>query len=592
MPKDSADKLITHENIRACLKRILTSQTFSRANQLARFLQYAVENTLDESFSELKEHRIGVAVYDRQPSYLPNQDSIVRTEATRLRKKLKEYYSSEGKNDLLVISIEQGGYAASFTANSGASGSAGADASVHSEQRGVAIAVLPFDDLSGRPEGAACARGITEELIHALMNTEGCRVAATNAVAPFLSQAVDVRALAEKLSLQIVIEGTVRLEENRLRVSSRVVNADGFQLWSQRFDVASEQPTAFAIQEQIASAMVSRVSPQLSHVRQLKGTVNQVDLETYTGILTGYSLLDLGTTAGRASALAKFKELAVRFPNSARAFCGVVQCLVEMTLRSELSAKHGIDDATKAMESANSLDAEMFESYDSTALTHFIKWEWQKAIQVFQAGISLGPHPPTYRDYAALLCVLDRFAEAEQHLKLAQKIDPFSNRQKLASTRLYFLSRQYDKVIDYSQSQQMFGGLSDESLLYDALARIQLQRFDEAKTIARACKGDTAAEPFAASLVAEVLFASGEAAEASAILEDLKRLPQEMQLSSCRRSLISMSKGDFTDAIACLDEAYEAREPGLIWIKVDPRYDAIRSTKEFGKIVDAIFPHE
>jgi TolB-like protein/Tfp pilus assembly protein PilF len=590
VPQDSVNEVLTDNNIRAALKRVLKSSTFSRANQLARFLQFSVENTLAGNHNKLKEHHIGVEVYDRKESYAQSQDSIVRTEANRLRKKLKEYYSAEGKKDSVVITIEQGSYVASFSSNNGDESAIEQSSGIQSELRGVAIAVLPFEDLSGRAEGVECACGITEELIHALMNTEGCRVAGTRAVAPLLGQMLDIKLLAEKLAVQVVIEGTVRLEENRLRVSSRVVNADGFQLWSQRFDVSSEQPTAFKLQEQIASAMVSRISPQLSHVRQLKGTVDQSDLLTYTGILTGYSLLDSGTMASRAAALAKFKELSVRFPNSARAFCGIVQCLVEMTLRSELPAKAAIVEASKAIEKANSLDDAMLESYDTTALMHLLKWDWRAAIHSFQEGISLGAHAPTYRNFATLLCLLKRFAEAEQYLKLAQKIDPFSNRQKLASTRLYFLSREYKKLTEYSQNQEPYGGLSGDALLYDALARVQSKNFDEAKAIALSCQDNVTAEPFAASLVAQILFASGEAAEASRILEELKRLPQDQQLNFSNRCLVALSKGDERDALNFLQQAYQDLEPGLIWINVDSRYDSIRGTKEFERIAAAIFP--
>lgn len=96
--------------VRAELREIVESRTFAQGSRLARFLRFVVENYLSGETERLKETVIATEVYDRQPDYDPKVDSIVRTEARRLRKKLQEYYEAEGRYSRITITIPTGGY--------------------------------------------------------------------------------------------------------------------------------------------------------------------------------------------------------------------------------------------------------------------------------------------------------------------------------------------------------------------------------------------------------------------------------------------------------------------------------------------------
>jgi hypothetical protein len=96
------------------LERVLASPGFSRNERLGRFLRFVVEQQLESRDGEIKESVIAIEVFGRRPDHDPKQDSIVRTEAARLRARLSEYYSGEGKNDALVIELPKGRYAPVF----------------------------------------------------------------------------------------------------------------------------------------------------------------------------------------------------------------------------------------------------------------------------------------------------------------------------------------------------------------------------------------------------------------------------------------------------------------------------------------------
>src|SRR5580700_6322992 len=98
------------QTVQHALKRVLANPAFARQERLSRFLRFSVERHLEGRDDELKESVIGTEIFGRKPDYDPKSDSIVRTEARRLRALLNEYYLSEGQGDALVIELPKGGY--------------------------------------------------------------------------------------------------------------------------------------------------------------------------------------------------------------------------------------------------------------------------------------------------------------------------------------------------------------------------------------------------------------------------------------------------------------------------------------------------
>ena len=193
--------------IREQLARILRSSIFVRSERLIGGNQNC-----------LKEYVIGSEVYDRKPPYHPSQDSIVRTEARRLRGKLMEYYETEGKDDPVYVYLRPGSYIPVFkTKEAPISVQGDADSNdpfSSAKASTIAIAILPFHDISGSPLSSMYARGIPDELAYALMQTEGCKVISPASMAHFSAQEHDVAAAMSKVGAQIAFEGSVREESS------------------------------------------------------------------------------------------------------------------------------------------------------------------------------------------------------------------------------------------------------------------------------------------------------------------------------------------------------------------------------------------
>jgi hypothetical protein len=114
MTEGKSEGKISEQAIREELSRILQSSVFAQSDRLGRFLRFTVETTLAGEAETLKEYVIGTEVYERNSSYHPSEDSIVRSEARRLRGKLKEYYESVGKDDPVLIHYRPGSYVPAF----------------------------------------------------------------------------------------------------------------------------------------------------------------------------------------------------------------------------------------------------------------------------------------------------------------------------------------------------------------------------------------------------------------------------------------------------------------------------------------------
>jgi len=251
---------ISEEAIRDALSRILESSIFAQSRRLSRFLRFTVETTLAGEEETLKEYLIGTEVYQRKPSYDPTEDSIVRSEAYRLRNKLKKYYESVGKGDPVFIYYRPGSYVPVLRLRHSQNGDGivkdAAPGELFLEGSGIRVAVLPFADASRGNLSTACAQIITDELIHELVRTDGLRVTAASLVA---AQPRDIPEIARKLDDKIVFDGTVHQNKNKLLVMSRIINADGFQLWSERFETEADPHGVFKLSEKIVSVLVSRI---------------------------------------------------------------------------------------------------------------------------------------------------------------------------------------------------------------------------------------------------------------------------------------------------------------------------------------------
>jgi adenylate cyclase len=241
--------------IRDQLERIASSGVFSGSERLRRFLTWTVEQSLDGHAENIKGYTIGREVFDRGENFDPRIDSIVRTEAQRLRRKLAEYYKTEGRSDPILISFEPGRYVPSFRLRSGERPEL---VSMHSGERH-GVAVCPFVNLTGDPEQEHFCRGIGATIQERLL----ARHIEVFSVHPPLRDwfSYDFVQQANDLGVEQIITGGVEETENSVRVHVRVIDAaSGTYILARSFDRAKVDP--WKINDEIAEA----IAEELKHI--------------------------------------------------------------------------------------------------------------------------------------------------------------------------------------------------------------------------------------------------------------------------------------------------------------------------------------
>lgn len=585
---------IPEAEIRSQLSLILQSELFAQSDRLGRFLRFSVEQALAGNAHTLKEYVIGTEVYDRRPPYHPSQDSIVRTEARRLRSKLKEYYESSGKDDPIFIYLRPGAYVPVFRRNERPAGSTSSHATSNggllAEGDGVSLAVLPFTDLSGQPLSSACAQGLSDELIHALVRSEGINVVSATSVAKCSTMPRDIPSLARELGVQFIIEGSVRGDNNRLRITSSVLNADGFQLNSQRFETEVTSDAIFQIQELIARAFISRARPEQSHIRHRKASAGALMMAVYPVIVQAEAQLDEGSAMDLQGALGKFQQAALVAPEFARIFCGISQCHVEMILRGIYPSSRALEDARSAALKAVELDSHMMESYSSLACVQALEWKWQEAELSFKRALQQGVHVGVARQYALFLAAMRRFDEASYYLEIAQRNDPFSYRQKIARAKFLFLCGRYDEGAKLALAPLLYGPVPAEAQLYIAFMNAYLGNKDEVRRIVESIRPSSGAQLPMMAGIAEVLAMSGDEEQANQLIRDFKLLASPPPMSRFRQALLALSLRNYSTALSLLRAAADTKEPELLWVAADPRFQPLRGELVFRSILADVFP--
>jgi TolB-like protein len=594
LPDTHTSEDLSEEEVRAELDRLLRSALFLQSDRLGRFLRFAIENALAGNTDLLKEYVIGTEVYDRKPPYHPSQDSIVRTEARRLRAKLKEYYESEGKQNPVFIYFRPGAYVPLFRRNESLAGPSSDGPSPESDLLvkgvGVAVGVLPFVDLSNRPLSTLCAQGVTEELIHNLSRADGIRVIARPTLPHPVEVPFDIPSLSQKFGLSTVIEGTVREDYNRLRITARVLGSDGFQMSSHRFDTEANAEVLAQVQEQIATAFVSRARPEQSRVRRRKAAPSALTLAVYPLVLHAETLLDEGSASDLPASLLKFQEARELAPAYARPYCGISHCNLEMALRGASASSALVSVAREAAHRAIELDPEMIESYSCLGGAQALDWDWENAEKSFLHGESLGVHASASRRYALFLAALGRFDEGSNRLEMVQGIDPFSNRQKVSRARFLQITRRFEEGLRPLSEPLIYGPLPVEARFLLALMSAHVGDKERAKRVVESIRPASGGQLPMMAGIAEVLALIGEREEAERIARGFKLLSLDTAISRSRQALLSVALGDGESAVSFLRLAVQDREAELVWIGVEPRFDSIRGISGFKEIVGKVLP--
>src|SRR5205814_564224 len=253
------------------------------------------------------------------------------------------------------------------------------------------VAVLPFVDLSPAKDQEYFCDGISEEILDALAKIEGLRVVARTSSFSFKGKNADVGEIAQKLNVQNVLEGSLRREGNRVRITAQLVNArDGFHIWSDTFE--RELQGVFAVQDEITRSIVDALKIKLALAPPARA---QQNTEAYDLYLQGLYLSNKSDEENLRKSLNLFQRALDKDPTLSRAWVGIAKAwfwLADAYVKP-LEAYQAVESAaTKALE-LNENDAEA-HAYLSEA-KRVLHWDWKTAERELQRAGEIDPNSAT-----------------------------------------------------------------------------------------------------------------------------------------------------------------------------------------------------
>ena len=288
------------------------------------------------------------------------------------------------------------------------------------------IAVLPFADMSPDRSQGYFAEGIAEELIHTLARVRGLRVVARTSAFALRDKGLDVREIGRTLDVDAVVEGSVRASGSRLRVTAQLISvADGFHLWSERFD--RDAGDIFAIQDELSLSIVERLKVTL-HVGEREALQRRptVDHEAYNLYLKGLYLVARPRPDTLNTALRFFQEALERDPGFARAYAGIANVYGMFGNFNFAPPNEAWPKAKAAVAQALALDADLAEAHAVAAVAAFwYDWDWVAAEASFNRLLTLNPGDAFTRGaYAWFLLNRRRFDECLREIQVCISLDP------------------------------------------------------------------------------------------------------------------------------------------------------------------------
>jgi serine/threonine protein kinase/Tfp pilus assembly protein PilF len=252
------------------------------------------------------------------------------------------------------------------------------------------VAVLPFANMSNDPDNEYFTDGMAEEIINALSKIQALRVASRTSSFAFKGKNEDVRRIGEHLKVSTVLEGSVRKMGNKLRIAAQLINvADGYQLWSERYD--REMEDVFAIQDDISQAIVKALRVILSEgEKQQIEKPRAINVEAYEHYLRGRQSFHQMRRRSMEHARQMFDKAIALDPGYALAYAALSLCYSELYGRFD-AREYNLRQAESASSKALALQPDLAEAHLARGMAVSLSKRFDEARAEFERAIQLDP---------------------------------------------------------------------------------------------------------------------------------------------------------------------------------------------------------
>jgi adenylate cyclase len=458
------------------------------------------------------------------------------------------------------------------------------------------IAVLPFVDLSPDKSQEHIADGIADILINTLNRVEGLRIPGRTSAFYFKGKDVTTAEIGRKLKVEWLLEGSVQVDGNRLRVTASLLRAaDGTSLWAERYD--HSQADIFAVEDDIVRRVVAGLKVKLmgNETGPLvkPGTAN---LEAHKLYLQGRYLWGKRGSADLLNAVKYFEKAIDLDPRYALSYAGLSMAYVVLGNNQYMAPREAYPKARAYAIKALELDDNLSDGHWALAdVKTDYDWDFAGAEREFKRAIELNPGDSwAHHAHAFLLMAVGKHDEAIKEIRLARDLDPLALRIRANVAMILYFARKYSEAERVCEEELEFEPQNCAVYVYLARVYMETRRFDLALEFLR--KGDgcfnpgrNENNPECAALPAEVYARMGKPEEARRIMKTIEGSSVLDEYASHFALAAAYGwLGDKDKAFSLLEKGYAERNTRLIAIKSDPWLDPLRDDPRFNALLRRI----
>jgi DNA-binding winged helix-turn-helix (wHTH) protein/TolB-like protein/Flp pilus assembly protein TadD len=441
------------------------------------------------------------------------------------------------------------------------------------------LAVLPFKPLVAENRDESMEFGMADTLISKLSGGDQISVRPLAAVRRFASVEQDPVDAGRALGVDAVLDGSIQMSNDRVRISAKLLRvSDGKQLWADQYD--SRSADIFDLQDSISKRVASA----------LKATLGNRTAKNDTDNLEAYQLFSKGRFHSARlilpevqKGIAYYEQAIAADPNYALAYVELANAYRAMVLTNDAPPREMMPKAKAAALKAIELDDSLSEAHTALAFTSFwYDFDPEVAEKHHLRALELDPKSAqSHFAYAHMLSNMARHSEAIAEIKRALELDPVSLVTNALEGQILFFAGQDDEALKVLQSTAEMDKNFWLAPLF--LSRIYLKRgmWDEALAAATTASEITHGNSEAVSTMGYAHAKAGRADAARAVIRDLEKRAATSYVPSYGLAAIYDALGERQTALDQLDRSFENRDSLLVFLKVDPKWDDMRSEPRF-----------
>ncbi len=456
--------------------------------------------------------------------------------------------------------------------------------------RGIqALAVLPLQNLSGKPGDEYFADGMTEALITCLAKIKALRVISRTSAMQYKGVRKSLPQIARELNVDALIEGSVLRSGERVRITAQLIRSSDQHLWAESY--TRDFRDILSLQSEIARQVANEVRIILTpEERDRLGIARQVNPDAHESYLKARHFWNKRTEESVKKALSYFHQAIDTDPTYAQGYSGLADSYNILGYYNALSPIEAYPRAKAAALKALELDDSLAEPHAALGVVkRDFEWDWSGAEVEFRRAIELNPgYVEAYHWRSTLLSMLGRHAEALREKKKALAMDPLSVVIRTDLARTYYFSRDYEQSVEQYRAALDMDPNFGSAYLWLAQVYEQKGLYEEAISSLRTGTHLSSDSAYALARLGHGYAIAARCDEARAVLNQLNSLSSQRYVSPYDIALVHLGLQENDEAFKWLQRAVEQRSLWLGYLNVEPQLDPLRPDRRFDGLLRSI----